>query len=150
MLQFYKNILINDLSTSIRVRQLAYVAYAPLISLAYAWLWTHIRWHACPFFSYDCWKLSYFSGSYNFILFKNPLLHIWPLIYLFVVGRDIFFTAYIYFKEISFFSFHLNYLINISPYHKALAHLECPEENKLKYLWVNSYAYVHHFHNFII
>ena len=34
---------------------------------------------------------------------KNLLLCIWPLIYLFVLGRDIFFTVYICFKETLFF-----------------------------------------------
>ena len=41
----------------------------------------------------------------NFILFKNLLLYIWPLIYLYVLGRDRFFTVYFCFKETSFSSF---------------------------------------------
>ena len=44
-----------------------------------------------------------FSGSYNFILFKNLLLYIWTLIHLIVLGRDKFFTIYICFKETFFF-----------------------------------------------
>ena len=43
--------------------------------------------------------------SYNFTLFKDLLLYIWPLIYLFVLGRDTFFTVYICFKENLFFNF---------------------------------------------
>ena len=63
-----------------------------------------------------------FCGSYNVkklknLLFKNLLRYISPLTYLFVVGRDRFFTVYICFEETPYFSiFHANYLINISPY----------------------------------
>ena len=58
-----------------------------LLLLSYIWFWLHIYWHLCSFFPYDIWKFSKVSGSYNFILFKNLLLYIWPLIYLFVFGR---------------------------------------------------------------
>ena len=40
-----------------------------------------------------------FQSSHDLILFKNLVLYIWSLIYLFVLGRDRFFTAYICFKE---------------------------------------------------
>ena len=33
-------------------------------------------------------KFQNFAGSYNVILFKNLLLYRWPLIYLFVLGRE--------------------------------------------------------------
>ena len=52
---------------------------------------------------YDFLKFSKFSGSHNFVLLKNLLLYIWPLVYLLVLGRDRFFTAYICFKETLFF-----------------------------------------------
>ena len=45
------------------------------------------------------------SVSYNFILFKNLMVYIWPLIYLFVLGRDRFFTVSICFKETLFSNF---------------------------------------------
>ena len=56
---------------------------------------------------YDFWFLPYdffkkCTGSFNFILFKHLLLYIWPLIYLFVLGRDRFFTVCICFKETCF------------------------------------------------
>ena len=54
------------------------------------------------FFPYDFLNI---SGSYNFIPFKNLLLYISSLIYLFVLGRDSFCTVYIYFKETIFFNF---------------------------------------------
>ena len=60
-----------------------------------------------------------FSGSGSLETF------IWPLIYLFVLGRDRFFTVYIRFKEILFFIFQRNYLTKISPYHQALTELRC-------------------------
>ena len=44
-----------------------------------------------------------FSGPYNIILFNNLLLYIWPIIYLFVLGRDGFFTVYICFLGTLFF-----------------------------------------------
>ena len=46
-------------------------------------------------FPYDFLK---FSGSYNFILFKNLLLYISPVIYWFALGRDRFFTVYRFLK----------------------------------------------------
>ena len=38
-----------------------------------------------------------------FWFFENLMLHTWPLIYLFILGRDRFFTVYICFKELLFF-----------------------------------------------
>ena len=78
-----------------------------------------------------------FCGSFNFILFKHLLLYIRPLIYLFDLGRDRFFTVCICFKETCFsynqyfslpqtlffnFSFRL---FNIFPYLRALANIGC-------------------------
>ena len=48
---------------------------------------------------------SSFSGSFNFILFKNLLLYIWALIYMFDLGSGRFFTVYICFTETLFFNF---------------------------------------------
>ena len=49
-----------------------------------------------------------FSSSDNFMLLKNLLQYIWPLIYLFDLGWDTFFTVYICFKETLFnFSYKL-------------------------------------------
>ena len=58
----------------------------------------------CIFFK---WEYSSYRSilSYNCILFKNVQLYIWPLIYIFVLGRGRFFTVYIYFKETFFFNF---------------------------------------------
>ena len=54
---------------------------------------------------FSLWFFKVFK-VFNFILFKNLLLYIWPLIYLLLVlGRDRFFTVYIWFKETIFFSF---------------------------------------------
>ena len=53
---------------------------------------------------FSLWFFKVF-GSYNFILFTNLLLYIWTLIYLFVLGRDKFFTFYICFKQTFFFNF---------------------------------------------
>ena len=64
--------------------------YVRLLLLAYALFWTCVRWHVRSFFPYD---FQNFSGSYNFITFKNLLLYISPLIYLLVSGKDRFFTA---------------------------------------------------------
>ena len=79
--------------------------YIRLRLLAYAWFWTCVRWQGRSFFSIILQSFQNFSVSYNFILFKNLLLYIWPLIYLSVLGRDIFFTVYICFKETLLFSF---------------------------------------------
>ena len=46
-----------------------------------------------------------FSGSYNSILVEPLLLYTWPLVYLFVLGKEKFFTVYICFKETFFFNF---------------------------------------------
>ena len=76
--------------------------YVRLLLLAYAWFWTCARSHVRSLFPYD---FQTFSGSYIFKLFKNLLLYIWYLIYLFVLGRDRFFTDYICFNETLFFNF---------------------------------------------
>ena len=96
-------------------------AYVRLLFLAYAWFWTCICWHARPFFPYAFKKFQNFSGSSNFILFKNLLLYIWPL-FMFFLARGRFFTVYICFKETIFFNF-LYKLFNISPHLRALANL---------------------------
>ena len=72
-----------------RVRQLTYV-----------WFWTCVRWDVRTFFPMIFKKFSKF-----FRFFKNLLLYISPLIYLFVLGRDRFFTVYICFIETPFFNF---------------------------------------------
>ena len=64
-----------------------------------------------------------FSSSDSFILFKNLLLYISPLINLFVLARHRFFTVFIFLKKPYFSIFHKNYLINISRYLGALANL---------------------------
>ena len=66
-----------------------------------------------------------FSGFFNFILLKNLLLYLWPLIYLFVLGTAKFFTVYICFKETLFFNLPKSYSINISPYFRANTNLGC-------------------------
>ena len=79
--------------------------YVDLLLLAYTRFWICFQ------------SFQNFSSSYNFILFKNLLLHIWPLIYLFLLERDSFYTVYICFKEILFFI----QIFNTSPYLRALA-----------------------------
>ena len=87
--------------------------YICLILLAYTWFWTCVRFDVCLFFP-NIFKLFLsFSGSYNFILFKNFLLYIWPLIYLFVLGRDRLLTVYICLKEALFFNFSYKLFLNI-------------------------------------
>ena len=89
-----------------RVRQLVYTAYV----CTPTFIGIRMILDMCTLtrtfiiFPYDFLKF-YFSGSYNFILFKNLLLYIWPLIYLFVLVRDWFFTVYIHVKETLFFNF---------------------------------------------
>ena len=64
-----------------------------------------------------------FSGSYNSILFKNLLLYIVPLIYLFVLGRDT--VRDICFKETSSFNFSYKLFNNyFSLPQSTLANLE--------------------------
>ena len=82
------------------------------LTVVYTWLWT--------FFPIIFKSFQNFSDSYNFILFKNSLLYLWSLIYLFVLGRDRIFTVCIYFEEALFFNFSSK-LINISPYLRELA-----------------------------
>ena len=61
------------------------------------------------------------SGSYNFIPVEPLLLYVWPLSYLFLLGRERFFTVYICFKKPFFSIFHTNYWINISHYLRTFA-----------------------------
>ena len=79
--------------------------YVCLLLLVYTWFWTCVCWQTCSFFPMFSKSFQDFSGSSMFLLFKNLLLYIWPLIYLFVIERDTFFTVYIYFKETLFFNF---------------------------------------------
>ena len=104
--------------------------YVGLLLLAYTWFWPCVRWRIRSFFSYDFFKFSYFSGSYNFILLKNVLLYIWFLIYLFVLVRDRFFIVYIWLKKPDFSTSHTNCLINIFPYLRALANLSVRKSAK--------------------
>ena len=80
-----------------------------------SYTYTYFYWHAHDFghVSVDLYAYFYpmifysfqnFSG-YDLILFKNLLLYIWTFIYLFVLGRDRFFTVCICFKEILSFNF---------------------------------------------
>ena len=71
-----------------RVRTYAYF-YWRTHDFGHAYVDTYVH------FPYDFLK---FSGSYNFILFKNLLLYIWPVIYWFALGRDRFFTVYSFLK----------------------------------------------------
>ena len=76
--------------------------YVRLLLLAYAWFWTCVHWHI-----FSLWFLKVFKLFLVllFWFFKNLMLYIWPLIYLFLLRRDIFFTIYICFKETLFFNF---------------------------------------------
>ena len=60
-------------------------------------------------------------GFYNFILIKNLLLYIRPLIYLFALGRDRLFD--ICFEETLIFNFLYKLFNKYSPYLRALANL---------------------------
>ena len=99
-----------------RVRQLAYVAWVRRPTFIGVNMILDMR-PLTRALIFSLWFFIHFSDSCNFILFKNLLLYIWPFIYLFVHGRDRFFTAYNCFKETLYFSiFHTNYLIkNTSP-----------------------------------
>ena len=60
---------------------------------------------------------------------------------MFVLGTNRFFSVNTFLlRKPNFSIFHRKCLIDISPYLRALANLECQ----------NNYAYVCHFHNFII
>ena len=105
--------------------------------LAYAWFWTCVCWPVLSFFSLwvfkvfkiflvliilNCLKTYCYIFDFKFIclsleetyslLFKSLLLFIRLLVYLFVLGRDIFFTVYICFLKKTYFSFfHANYFL---------------------------------------
>ena len=76
--------------------------YVRLLLLAYAWFWTCVHWHIFSLWFFKVFKLFLVL---LFWFFKNLMLYIWPLIYLFLLRRDIFFTIYICFKETLFFNF---------------------------------------------
>ena len=115
-----------------RVWQLAYVAYVRTPTLiSVHMIWIYLGWHVRSLFPYGFLKFSKFSCSYNFMLLKNLQLHIWLLIYLFVLWRDRFSTVTFVLKKPYFSVFNTNYLINISPYLGAPA-------NFLIKLWKSS------------
>ena len=91
------------------VRQLGYVAYVRMPTFIGVRMILDM-FTLTGILIFSLWFFKVFK-VFNFILFKNLLLYIWPLIYLFVLGRDIFFTAYICFKETFFYNFSYN-LIN--------------------------------------
>ena len=77
--------------------------YIHLLVLAYAWLWTCVRWEVCSFFS--LWFFRVFKIFLALIiLYCLKTCCIFDL-YLFVLGRDRFFTVNIYFKETLFSDF---------------------------------------------
>ena len=57
------------------------------------------------FFLWFFQVFNFFFVLFWFWFFKNLMLYIWSLIYLFVLGRDRFFTVYVCFKETLFFNF---------------------------------------------
>ena len=91
----------------IRVQQLAYVAYIHMpIFIGIHMIWDMHTMTCTVIFSLCLFEgFKKFSGSYNFILFKNLLLYNRPLIYLFALRRNKFFTVYICFKETLFLNF---------------------------------------------
>ena len=96
-------IIISPLTS--RVRQLAYVTYRCMPNFIGVSMILHVRTliRMVIFFLWIFKSYQNFSGPFIFIRFKN--LYIWPLIYLFFLGRDRLFTVYICFKETLFFSF---------------------------------------------
>ena len=63
-----------------------------------------------------------------FLLFKNLLLYVWSL-----PLEETYSSLFTFLLKKPYFSmFHTNYSVNIFPYLRALANLECQEENKLK------------------
>ena len=92
--------------------------YVRLILLAYAWYLTCVRWHVRSFFSYNFLKFSEILWFLFCTVLKTSC-------YIFDLGKDRFFTAYICFrlKKIYFSIFHTNCLINISTYLRALTNL---------------------------
>ena len=93
-----------------RVWQLAYVAYVRTPTLiSVHMIWIYLGWHVRSLFPYGFLKFSKFSCSYNFMLFKNLQLHIWLLIYLFVLWRDRFSTVTFVLKKPYFSVFNTNY-----------------------------------------
>ena len=95
-----------------------------LLSLAYTWFWTCVRSHVGSFFLYNFLMLSIFFGYCNVMLFKNLLLYIWSFIYLFLEETDSLLFTFLL-KGPYFSIFYTNYLINVFPYLRALANLEC-------------------------
>ena len=80
-------------------------------------------------------RISKFSDFFWFLLcylFKNLLLYIWPLIYLFVLGRDSFFTVYIWFKETLFFNSSYKLLNKHFSLPQSTCQIRVPVRNKLK------------------
>ena len=100
-----------------RVRQLAYVAYVRTPTFNDVRMILDMGTLKLTLI-FSLWLFKVFKIFLNLIIlqFKNLMLYIGPLTFLLVLGRDRFFTVYIYFKETYFPIFHTNYLINISPY----------------------------------
>ena len=73
------------------------------------------------FFPYDFLEFSRFFWFLEFHSLKT-YCYIFDL-YLFVLGRDRFFTFVL--KEPYYLNFHTNYLIYTSPYFRAFANLGC-------------------------
>ena len=102
-----------------RVQQLAYLTYICMPDFGHTYVDTYTKSFPNNFQSFQN-----FFGSYNVImLFKNLLLYILPLTYLFVLGRDSFFAFYVSSTETLFFQLFIE---TISPYLRALVNIGCP------------------------
>ena len=88
-----------------RVPQFAYVVYVRMRTIIGVCMILYMR-TLTRTVIFSSWFFKVFKNFLVLIIlycFKNLLLYIWPLIYLFVLGRDRFFTVYICFKETLFF-----------------------------------------------
>ena len=99
-----------------RVQQLAYILYACMPNFIGVHMILDMHRMTCSFIPYDFLSFQHFSGSDNFILFETLLLYVCPL---FVLGRDRFFTFYIFFKK-TYFSISKYSLFLLGNYEKVV------------------------------
>ena len=117
----------------IRVQQMAFVTYVYMPNFTNIQMILDMHMLTCMLtFSQRISKFSNFFWFLLCYLFKNLLLYIWPLIYLFVLGRDSFFTVYIWFKETLFFNSSYKLLNKHFSLPQSTCQIRVPVRNKLK------------------
>ena len=102
--------------SKIMVQHLAYVVYTCMSNF----IGFHMIYNTFSVWFFKLFK--FFLVLLILYCLKTYLIYIWPLIYLFVLGRDRLFTAYICFKETLFFNFSYKYE---KSYLRALDNLGC-------------------------